>query len=139
MKQWKVTTYEPYSYVDEKVFTNKKDMLAYVEANEATVVKLEETTTKDVMSQYVNLSNKTYYQVNVNVMVDDEWYCSSVDDQWGFVVLADSKKEAEEKALQQAQEMLERANETYKYLEVVNSFKAEYDDSEKYPRWKKVR
>lgn len=134
MKQYTVVTKRPYSgYKNEQVFTKKKDMVQYVSECEALIVSVTETTTTNVTSKYVNMSNKKHYRVDVNLMGDDEDYCSYVDEQWNYLVLANNKKEAEALGMELANERL--LTENNRYLELVNVVEVHYN--EKTEQWEK--
>lgn len=139
-REWKVTLYRPYTSEEVvETFTEESLMNSYVKENEAYVVNIEEVVINN-LTESLNLgSGKTRYQVNVNVMYDDSWYCSQVDDQWNYLVFASSKKEAEELAMKLAEVDLSKKNDG-RYLELVDSTcNVVYDNSESYPTWKKVK
>ncbi len=137
MKQYKITLVKR-EFIEEKLFNTKKEMEKFVKENEAYIIKLEEIITKDILTQYVNTSNKNRYSVNINLLYDDSDYCSQVDDQWNYIVLANNKSEAGEIALEQASKRLEDQYD-YKYLEIAYTTKAEYDETREYNKWKEVK
>lgn len=137
MKQYKITLVKR-EFIEEKLFNTKKEMEKFVKENEAYIIKLEEIITKDILTQYVNTSNKNRYSVNINLLYDDSDYCSQVDDQWNYIVLANNKSEAEEIALEQASKRLEDQY-GYKYLEIAYITKVEYDETREYNKWKEVK
>ena len=137
MKQYKITLVKR-EFIEEKLFNTKKEMEKFVKENEAYIIKLEEIITKDILTQYVNTSNKNRYRVNINLLYDDSDYCSQVDDQWNYIVLANNKAEAEEIALEQASKRLEDQY-GYKYLEIAYTTKVEYDETREYNKWKEVK
>ena len=137
MKQYKITLVKR-EFIEEKLFNTKKEMEKFVKENEAYIIKLEEIITKDILTQYVNTSNKNRYRVNINLLYDDSDYCSQVDDQWNYIVLANNESEAEEIALEQASKRLEDQY-GYKYLEIAYTTKVEYDETREYNKWKEVK
>lgn len=137
MKQYKITLVKR-EFIEEKLFNTKKEMEKFVKENEAYIIKLEEIITKDILTQYVNTSNKNRYSVNINLLYDDSDYCSQVDDQWNYIVLANNESEAEEIALEQASKRLEDQY-GYKYLEIAYTTKVEYDETREYNKWKEVK
>lgn len=137
MKQYKITLVKR-EFIEEKLFNTKKEMEKFVKENEAYIIKLEEIITKDILTQYVNTSNKNRYSVNINLLYDDSDYCSQVDDQWNYIILANNKSEAEEIALEQASKRLEDQYD-YKYLEIAYTTKVEYDETREYNKWKEVK
>lgn len=137
MKQYKITLVKR-EFIEEKLFNTKKEMEKFVKENEAYIIKLEEIMTKDILTQYVNTSNKNRYSVNINLLYDDSDYCSQVDDQWNYIVLANNESEAEEIALEQASKRLEDQY-GYKYLEIAYTTKVEYDETREYNKWKEVK
>lgn len=137
MKQYKITLVKR-EFIEEKLFNTKKEMEKFVKENEAYIIKLEEIITKDILTQYVNTSNKNRYSVNINLLYDDSDYCSQVDDQWNYIVLANNESEAEEIALEQASKRLEDQYD-YKYLEIAYTTKVEYDETREYNKWKEVK
>ncbi len=137
MKQYKITLVKR-EFIEEKLFNTKKEMEKFVKENEAYIIKLEEIITKDILTQYVNTSNKNRYSVNINLLYDDSDYCSQVDDQWNYIVLANNESEAEEIALEQASKRLEDQYD-YEYLEIAYTTKVEYDETREYNKWKEVK
>lgn len=137
MKQYKITLVKR-EFIEEKLFNTKKEMEKFVKENEAYIIKLEEIITKDILTQYVNTSNKNRYSVNINLLYDDSDYCSQVDDQWNYIILANNESEAEEIALEQASKRLEDQYD-YKYLEIAYTTKVEYDETREYNKWKEVK
>ena len=137
MKQYKITLVKR-EFIEEKLFNTKKEMEKFVKENEAYIIKLEEIITKDILTQYVNTSNKNRYSVNINLLYDDSDYCSQVDDQWNYIVLANNESEAGEIALEQASKRLEDQY-GYKYLEIAYITKVEYDETREYNKWKEVK
>lgn len=103
-------------FQDEKALLvkDRKELKSIVSLKEAEIDKV--ITLSDKTDRYVDWETQKRYRVGVNCCVDDEWYCSQVDEQYTVYVMAQTKKEAIEKAKKYAED---RYGDQNNYFEPV--------------------
>lgn len=99
----------------KEVVKSRKELKELVSQKEAEIDNIYELVDKS--DRYLDYETQTRYIVHINKMVEDEWYCQYVDEQYPVYVMAKNKKDAVDKALQYLKERL--GEEYNSYLEPV--------------------